>query len=215
MILSSPAFGDDRSYNNYPIVSKIEQNVFKQSYPNDDIYARLSRLEMNIYHQSFENEALSDRVDRLSEKANISNFPAYLNADIDKLERQNLSQTYRSEPSEKRLERLEYQMLGATQSGSYDERIENLKALNERKSIDDYFSSNDPMSTYSTSSYGGVVPSYQYSSSPKTSYGSYDYGNSYSTTTDNDYYQSTQPSSKGVMIRNTLLMLLPILLGFL
>ena len=48
----------------YPVVDKLEQKVFKTTYPNDDIYNRLSRLEK----QTFKKEStlsLNERVDAL------------------------------------------------------------------------------------------------------------------------------------------------------
>ena len=48
----------------YPVVDKLEQKVFKKTYANEDIYARLSRLEK----QTFKKEStlsLNERVDAL------------------------------------------------------------------------------------------------------------------------------------------------------
>ena len=101
---------ENYTYNNYPMITKIEQNIFQQTFEGEDIYQRLSRLERSLYKKSFDNEALSDRVDRLSAQANISDFPAFLIADIERLERQNLSRTYPEESPESRLERIEYQL---------------------------------------------------------------------------------------------------------
>lgn len=190
------AHGEDGyDYNNYPMVTKIEQNIFNQTFEGEDIYQRLSRLERSLYKKSFDNEALSDRVDRLSAQANISDFPAFLVTDIERLERQNLSRTYPEETPEARLERIEYQLLGAAQSGDYEERVHRLQTISQKKSIDDYFASEPP------SSYG----SFPMSSS--RSYDNDDYFDSY------DEYNSGP--SKGEIVRNTLLMLLPIVLGFL
>lgn len=212
--LCSASFAEDydstSSYNNYPMVTKIEQNIFHKSYDNEDIYERLSRLEQSIYHQTYENDALADRVDRLSKHANISDFPAFLVGDIERLERQHLSKTYSNESPEQRLERVEYQLLGATQSGDYEDRIENLKALAQRNSIDDYFASNP--SSIPTSSF--AIPTQRSYSS--NSYSSSSYGSPYQSPYDtysNDSYNSGP--TKGELIRNTLIMLLPIVLGFL
>lgn len=187
---------EEYGYNNYPMVTKIEQNIFHQTFEGEDIYQRLSRLERSLYKKSFDNEALSDRVDRLSAQANISDFPAFLLADIERLERQNLSRTYPEEAPESRLERIEYQLLGAAQSGDYEERVLRLQTISQKKSIDDYFAS-DP-----TSSYSGL---------PMSSSRSYDNDNYFDSYSD-EY--DTGPS-KGEIVRNTLLMLLPIVLGFL
>ena len=187
---------ENYTYNNYPMITKIEQNIFQQTFEGEDIYQRLSRLERSLYKKSFDNEALSDRVDRLSAQANISDFPAFLIADIERLERQNLSRTYPEESPESRLERIEYQLLGAAQSGDYEERVHRLQTISQKKSIDDYFASE---------------PSSSYSSFPMSSSRSYDNDNYFDSYSD-EY--DTGPS-KGEIVRNTLLMLLPIVLGFL
>ena len=197
LAILSPVFAhweDGYDYNNYPMVTKIEQNIFNQTFEGEDIYQRLSRLERSLYKKSFDNEALSDRVDRLSAQANISDFPAFLVTDIERLERQNLSRTYPEETPEARREGIEYQLLGAAQSGDYEERVHRLQTISQKKSIDDYFASEPPSS---------------YSSFPMSSrsYDNDDYFDSY------DEYDSGP--SKGEIVRNTLLMLLPIVLGFL
>lgn len=52
-------------YNNYPIVSQIEENIFKQNYSGEDIYKRLARLEKELYGNIKSDESLENRVERL------------------------------------------------------------------------------------------------------------------------------------------------------
>ncbi len=51
----------------YPIVDKLEQKVFKKSFPNDEIYSRLSRLEKQVYKKE-STASLNERVDALRSK---------------------------------------------------------------------------------------------------------------------------------------------------
>ncbi len=48
----------------YPVVDKIEQEVFKKDYSGEDIYRRLSRLEKQVYKKE-SSAPLSERVDSL------------------------------------------------------------------------------------------------------------------------------------------------------
>ncbi len=49
----------------YPIVDKMEQELFKTTYKNENIYSRLNRLEQQVFNKTSD-EALNDRVDKLS-----------------------------------------------------------------------------------------------------------------------------------------------------
>ena len=48
----------------YPVVDKIEREIFKKDYSGEDIYKRLSRLEKQVYKKE-SNAPLSERVDSL------------------------------------------------------------------------------------------------------------------------------------------------------
>ena len=50
---------------NYPIVDKMEQEIFKTTYKTEDIYNRLNRLEEKVFTRTSD-APLSDRVDKLS-----------------------------------------------------------------------------------------------------------------------------------------------------
>ncbi len=49
----------------YPMVDKMEQELFKTTYKNENIYARLNRLEQQVFNKTSD-EALNERVDKLS-----------------------------------------------------------------------------------------------------------------------------------------------------
>lgn len=49
----------------YPIVDRMEQEIFQTTYRNENIYNRLNRLEERVFNQT-SNEDLNTRVDKLS-----------------------------------------------------------------------------------------------------------------------------------------------------
>ena len=49
----------------YPMVDKIEEELFKTNYKTENIYTRLDRLEKQVFNKT-SNEPLTDRVDRLA-----------------------------------------------------------------------------------------------------------------------------------------------------
>ena len=49
----------------YLIVDKMEEEIFKTTYKNENIYSRLNRLEQRIFNQT-SNEDLNSRVDKLA-----------------------------------------------------------------------------------------------------------------------------------------------------
>lgn len=49
----------------YPMVDKLEEEVFKTTYKNENIYKRLERLETKVFNQT-SNDSLNNRVDKLA-----------------------------------------------------------------------------------------------------------------------------------------------------
>lgn len=49
----------------YPMVDKIEEELFKTNYKTENIYTRLDRLEKQVFNKT-SNEPLTDRVDKLA-----------------------------------------------------------------------------------------------------------------------------------------------------
>lgn len=51
----------------YPVVDKLEEKIFKKTYPDEDIYLRLSRLEKQTFKKE-STQSLNERVDALRNK---------------------------------------------------------------------------------------------------------------------------------------------------
>lgn len=130
-------------YNNYPKITKMESQLYKQTYETQDIYQRLNRIETSLYHSVQSNKSLADRVDNISNQLHISSMPGYLLRDIESLEHTNFKQVYSNESPDKRLERLEYHLVGALQDGNYPDRVNKLKTLAQRNNINNYFDNNN------------------------------------------------------------------------
>ncbi|MDD3594207.1 MAG: hypothetical protein PHX18_06235 [Candidatus Gastranaerophilales bacterium] len=124
-------------YNNYPIVSEMEKNIFSKDYNGEDIYGRLSRLEQKIFNQTYDSTALSDRVDNLKTKAmpdkttalannsdevelDFNNIFAYNSSNgnieqiLSELEYGTFKKDYGSDNDEARIARLETHYFGTT-----------------------------------------------------------------------------------------------------
>lgn len=67
----------------YPVISLMEKKVFRQSFPQNNIYSRLLKLETQVFGATFPDKALADRVDDLARATKIE-LPDYSNDnDID------------------------------------------------------------------------------------------------------------------------------------
>lgn len=69
----------------YPMVDKIEEQLFNKTYKNENIYARLDRLEQTVFNK-VSNDSLTNRVDKLAsiivpQKA-IPQEPTYTQEDL-------------------------------------------------------------------------------------------------------------------------------------
>ena len=62
--LKLPELKEDSSVE-YPIVDKMEEEIFKTTYKNENIYARLNRLEERVFNKT-SSEDLNSRVDKLA-----------------------------------------------------------------------------------------------------------------------------------------------------
>jgi len=150
-------------YNNYPIVSKIEQTIYQHDYQGEDIYKRLSRIETELYGHANNDMSLQQRVENLKsllpkkrennyfaqnyEFSDInSNIPynySYeppkiynLTSAIAELELQTFNKTFSGDVNEKRLERLESFYFGNSYNGKpQEERLAKLAGVvvNQRK----------------------------------------------------------------------------------
>ena len=145
----APAQAD---YNNYPIVSKIEQTIYQKDYSGEDIYKRLSRLEKELYGQEKTNLSLQERVENLKSvlpkkerrmagnRFEFSGFGFGSNSSdgsyydsgsaISELEKGTFRKTFEFDDTDKRLNRLEHYYFGQTSEGqSDDDRITRLASV--------------------------------------------------------------------------------------
>ena len=71
----------------YPMVDKIEQELYNTNYKNENIYARLDRLEKTVFNK-VSNEPLTNRVDKLASlivpQKSIPQEPTYTQEDLNK-----------------------------------------------------------------------------------------------------------------------------------
>lgn len=145
---------EESDYNRYPIVSEIEQSIYKTDFQGEDIYKRLERLEKEIYGNVKNEESLQQRVEALktflpkkhhnrfaakdfglysfSEKAVPSKNNEYFDANliVKKLEKETFNKSYDNEQLERRLDRLESFYFGGISSGQDDnDRVNRLASV--------------------------------------------------------------------------------------
>lgn len=153
LLFTSFVYADsDVSYGNYPKITRIEKQLYNQSYENEDIYQRLNRLETSLHKIVGPDIDLATRVENLSNELQITAMPGYLLRDIEYLENSNFSRTFKNDNPDNRLERLEYHLVGAIQEGNYKDRIFKLKSLNDSNNVAQYFDSNADLYNPSASS---------------------------------------------------------------
>ena len=139
-------------YNNYPVVSKIEQAIYQKDYSGEDIYKRLSRIETELYGQEKTNLSLQERVENLKRVLpkkerkiakkgyEFSGFGFGTDASdgsyyesssaISEIERGTFKKTFEFDDVNKRLNRLEHYYFGQTSEGqSDDDRITRLASV--------------------------------------------------------------------------------------
>lgn len=122
--------------NNYSEVSKVEQSIFGRSFENQDISTRLSRIERSIFSRTYSNVPNSQRIDNIISNFNqINKYPNISQNELSKMESKIFHQAYKNDSTPRRVERLEQQVLGATQSGDLTSRYKTLliasKAYNQ------------------------------------------------------------------------------------
>lgn len=146
----------------YPVVDKIEAQIFGVFYPQENIYKRLDRLETKIFGTPT-NAPLSDRVDRLRNSVLGEDSPPpdeYIPQEqlfdqtfsqmpqsseeypfvLYELEKKLLGSVYINEPVEYRLSRLEMSVFGqASDSYPPDERLQRLCAYADAQTSDNYY----------------------------------------------------------------------------
>lgn len=137
-------YQEPSKYNNYPIVSEIEQNIYKKNYQGEDIYNRLARLEKELYGNVKNDLSLQERVENLKSalpkkhydrfadnNKSFNNFGVQnpteytsnfdTNLIINELEMETFHKTYKNDNAKRRIDRLEQYYFGATTTGQSDE----------------------------------------------------------------------------------------------
>ena len=103
----------------YPMVDKIEQELFNKTYKNENIYARLDRLEQTVFNK-VSNEDLTTRVDKLASiivpQKTIQQEPTYTQEDLNNFYSPDL-QTVTDENMTFQLAVLEQSMLNKAYDG--------------------------------------------------------------------------------------------------
>lgn len=112
---------------NYPDITRIEQSLFGNSYPQQDITIRLSRIERSMFSSTYPNASIDQRVQNVIMNYNqINQYPNISQNALSRMEARVLNQKYPQNSSQRRIERLEEQIFGAVQSGDLDTRYQNL-----------------------------------------------------------------------------------------
>jgi hypothetical protein len=152
----SPSSQYDDSATDYPKVTNFENRLYNRSFTGQNIYSRISRIEKTLFTKSFDSEELIDRVDRISDNLENKNdkkpaFDSYDDnissnlplGDLNNLEEKTFGHPYQNDNPVVRIKRLENELLGATQSGDMNNRIERLKVASQNQGLSDFSDRDD------------------------------------------------------------------------
>ena len=170
----------------YPIVDKMEEEIFKTTYKNENIYSRLNRLEESVFNKT-SNEDLNSRVDKLAsvirpktKKMYQQNNYAYSNDDLDAyynnngfepvndqsmpfqlsaLEEDLLRNSYNNDNTSNRLSRLEQKLFNRTFVSDSDvTRLQRIMVAYDAKKNSYKYENNRKMQNMATmSQIGGIL----------------------------------------------------------
>ena len=170
----------------YPMVDKIEEELFKTTYKAENIYNRLDRIEKQVFNKT-SNEALNDRVDKLASvvipqknrKHRNDNYQYsanemdsyYRNSGLSPVDNQSLPfqlavleqdllrNNYDSDNISNRLSRLEQKMFNRTFSSDTDvTRVQRIMVAYEAKQNSHKYENNRKMQNMATASQiGGIL----------------------------------------------------------
>lgn len=125
---TSAALPVDTSGFNYSKIGEIEISLFGRTFQGQSIAVRLSRIEKSLFNRTYATSTNLQRLDNIISNYNqINRYPNISTNVLSRLERQVFNQSYPEYNTLRRLERLEQQMLGATQQGDINTRYELLK----------------------------------------------------------------------------------------
>lgn len=137
--LENPANSD------YSNISQIEQALYNRTFVNQDISVRLSRIEKSLFSTTYSSATSAQRIDNIISNFNqINKYPNISKNVLSGMESKVLNQTYPQNNPERRIERLEQQMLGAIQSGDLNARYEALKIAARAYNKTNQYSANSP-----------------------------------------------------------------------
>ena len=168
----------------YPMVDKLENELFNTTYKTENIYKRLDRLEQKVFNQT-SNEALNNRVDKLSsvvlpKKRFKRNEDNYSQQELDNYYRTNglepidnqalpfqlavleqnlLKNNYDNENIANRLNRLEQKLFNRTFSADSDVvRMQRIMVAYDAKQKSYKYENNKRMQNVATASQiGGIL----------------------------------------------------------
>ncbi len=169
----------------YPMVDKLEEEIFKTTYKNENIYKRLDRLETQIFNKT-SNDSLNNRVDRLAtvikpkKQIKRQEEPYYANNDLNNYYRNNglepvnndsvpfqlatleqniLKHDYMNDNTATRLSRLENEMFSRTFPNDSDViRLQRIMVAYDAKKDSYKYENNRKMQNMATASQiGGIL----------------------------------------------------------
>lgn len=170
----------------YPIVDKMEEEIFKTTYKNENIYSRLNRLEESVFNKT-SNEDLNSRVDKLAsvirpktKKMYQQNNYGYSSDDLDSyynnngfepvndqsmpfqlstLEEDLLRNSYNNDNTSNRLSRLEQKLFNRTFVSDSDvTRLQRIMVAYDAKKNSYKYENNRKMQNMATmSQIGGIL----------------------------------------------------------
>ncbi len=168
----------------YPMVDRMEEEIFNTKYKNETIYSRLNRLEMRVFNKT-SNEDLNTRVDRLAsvispQKKRNQTYDTYTSQDIDNyysnsgleavnnnslpfqleaLEKEIFKNSYMNENNANRLSRLEQNLFKRNFPNDTDvTRLQRLMVAYNAKQDSYKYENNRKMQNVATASQiGGIL----------------------------------------------------------
>ena len=141
----------NNGYTSYPKITQLENIILKKTYENEDIEQRLERLEKKACARTHKGSDLAWRVDNLMGKIDQSELYNIPSKELASIEKKILGKSYKKDNINNRLARLEYKMLGASQSGKIDERYQTILTASNHY-MDFGNSISNPLTTFTTTS---------------------------------------------------------------
>lgn len=152
-----PVAANQDTYNSYPKISQLESILLNKTYENENLELRLKRLEKKACAKVYSGSDLAWRVDNIMSHIDQSTLYNIPSKELASIEKRVLGKSYTRDNLDNRLSRLEYQMLGAAQSGKPDQRYQTLlTASNHYTNMSLPASNFDTTTITSTGGTGGV-----------------------------------------------------------